>query len=512
MHANRPFPDRPEFKLTRSFALAAGVVLVATVLLLGGLYRFWAVDRLEAMAQSNNVAVAQILANDLWHGHADELDRLAALDPAALRASPEVASLREAILIHVKDASIFRVKIYDRHGHTIFSTEASQIGEDESDDEGFVSALAGSVASEFTDRNEFNSFDRDIADRDLLQSYIPVYADGPGSEVVSVFEIYDDVTAFLNAINRSLVWQTCIALLIAAAVYAMLLWVVNRGDRLLHRQHESALALAQNVARAEAANQAKSEFLANVGHELRTPLNAIIGFAEVIESEAFGPLGSARYRGYSHDIRESGQQLLAVINNILELTKIELGKTDIQIDLIELPRLVAGLVQMLEVPLRTAKLTLTTEIEDDLPTIRTDSGKLRQVLLNVLSNAIKFTPPGGTVRLRVWADREERCRIAIEDTGIGMAPETMPIALAPFGQVDSSLARKYEGTGLGLPLAKRYMELLGGSLEIASDLDKGTRVTLILPPGVRVAAAENSPAAAVGIEAGAPAMRQAAAG
>ena len=331
MNATRSHPDRPQFKLTRSFALAAGVVLVATVLLLGGLYRFWAVSRLEAMAQSNNVAIARILANDLWHNHTDALERLARLDPDALGASPEVAELREAILVHIKDASVFRVKIYDREGHTIFSTEASQIGEDEGDDEGFVSALAGKVASEFTDRHEFNSFDGDIADRDLLQSYIPVYRDGAGSAVVNVFEIYDNVTAFLGDINRTLVWQTVIALLLAAVVYGTLLGIVNRGDRLLRRQHESALALAQNVARAEAANQAKSEFLANVGHELRTPLNAIIGFAEVIESEAFGPIGNARYRGYSHDIRESGQQLLSIINNILDLTRIEAGKADIQL-------------------------------------------------------------------------------------------------------------------------------------------------------------------------------------
>jgi len=511
MNGSSSHPDRPQFKLTRSFALAAGVVLVATVLLLGGLYRFWAVSRLEAMAQSNNVAIARILANDLWHNHADALERLARLDPDALGASPEVAGLREAILVHIKDASVFRVKIYDRQGHTIFSTEASQIGEDEGDDEGFVSALAGRVASEFTDRHEFNSFDGDIADRDLLQSYIPVYRDGAGSAVVNVFEIYDDVTAFLNDINRTLVWQTVIALLLAAVVYGTLLGIVNRGDRLLRRQHESALALAQNVARAEAANQAKSEFLANVGHELRTPLNAIIGFAEVIESEAFGPIGNARYRGYSHDIRESGQQLLSIINNILELTRIELGKADIQLGPLELPRLVAGLTQMLEVPLRTGKLTLLTEIEDDLPSLQTDSGKLRQVLLNVLSNAIKFTPPGGTIRLRAWADRDDRCRIVVEDTGIGMAPETLPVALAPFGQVDSSLARKYEGTGLGLPLAKRYMELLGGALEIASDLSKGTAVTLVLPRGTRVRASEDT-AAAAGIDAPASAIGQAAAG
>ena len=129
----------------------------------------------------------------------------------------------------------------------------------------------------------------------------------------------------------------------------------------------------------------------------------------------------------------------------------------------------------------------------------------------MLSNAIKFTPPGGTIRLRAWADRDDRCRIVVEDTGIGMAPETLPVALAPFGQVDSSLARKYEGTGLGLPLAKRYMELLGGALEIASDLSKGTAVTLVLPRGTRGRASEDT-AAAAGIDAPASAIGQAAAG
>src|SRR5262249_7103607 len=163
---------------------------------------------------------------DLWHERGDDLQTLSALNPSLIASRPEVAGLRDAITARIDGASIFRVKIYDQHGHTIFSTDPAQIGEDKGDDDGVVSALSGVVASEFADRDEFSAFEKTTADRDLLSSYVPVYRNGPGSEIIGVFEIYDDVTLFMKDINRTLAWQAVIAIVLSGAVYGVLLWIV----------------------------------------------------------------------------------------------------------------------------------------------------------------------------------------------------------------------------------------------------------------------------------------------
>jgi signal transduction histidine kinase len=234
-------------------------------------------------------------------------------------------------------------------------------------------------------------------------------------------------------------------------------------------------------AAAEAASRAKSEFLANMSHELRTPLNAIIGFSDILKAEMFGALGASQYRDYAHDINSSGVHLLGIVNSILDLTKAEAGKLEVMLDDVDLTQVVRQAERMMAAQADKARVLLSVRLpEDGELMLTTDERKVRQVLLNLLSNAVKFTPAGGSVTLRVLRGQSD-VAIEVADTGIGMAPEDIPKALAPFGQVDGSLARRYEGTGLGLPLAIRFVEAVGGTLALDSTPGRGTTVTVRLP-------------------------------
>jgi two-component system, cell cycle sensor histidine kinase PleC len=231
--------------------------------------------------------------------------------------------------------------------------------------------------------------------------------------------------------------------------------------------------------RAEGASQAKSEFLANMSHELRTPLNAINGFSEIMTSELYGPLGDARYREYARDILSSGQHLLALINDILDMSKIEAGKMSLRFEPVSLEEIAEDALRLVRNRADTAGLTLSLDFVR-LPDVEADYRAVKQVLLNLLSNAIKFTPRGGSVRIRAER-RDDRIRMSVEDTGIGISAEDLERLARPFEQVESQHAKTQQGTGLGLALTKALVEMHGGLLELQSAPGQGTTASFALP-------------------------------
>ena len=232
---------------------------------------------------------------------------------------------------------------------------------------------------------------------------------------------------------------------------------------------------------AVAANRAKSEFLANMSHELRTPLNAIIGFSEVLRDELFGPLGQERYQDYATDIHSSGVHLLNVINDILDVAKAEAGKLELSEEAVRVDELVDGVLRLVKERAHNNDVALIVSVPENLPDIKCDPLKMKQILINLLSNAIKFTLPNGEVILSAGIMDTGEFYFEIRDTGIGMAKESIPLAMQAFTQVDSSLDRKYEGTGLGLPLVKMLTNLHGGQFELDSELGVGTTARVRLP-------------------------------
>jgi signal transduction histidine kinase len=232
---------------------------------------------------------------------------------------------------------------------------------------------------------------------------------------------------------------------------------------------------------AEAASRAKTEFLANMSHELRTPLNAIIGFAEIIADDVLGPGAGQRYKAYARDICASGMHLLDVINQVLDMSKIEAGRFELREEPIDIAELSAKALRLVEPMAREAGVAVTLNVPPELPPVTADGRGIRQILLNLLSNAIKFTPAGGTVGLGALIDDRGDMVIAVSDTGIGMAQEDIPTALAPFGQIGGPMTRERTGTGLGLPIVKATAELHGGSIAIESSPGAGTTVRVRLP-------------------------------
>ncbi|MGA7199515.1 sensor histidine kinase [Roseiarcus sp.] len=252
-------------------------------------------------------------------------------------------------------------------------------------------------------------------------------------------------------------------------------------DSLIAELEQAKLNSDEARRRAESANLAKSRFLATMSHELRTPLNAILGFSEVMQGELFGPHGVPAYKEYSNDIHVSGQHLLMLINEILDLSRVEAGRYELNEEPVSLREVVEDCCRLLAMRARSRNLVVTEALEPELPCIWADERAVRQATLNLLTNAIKFTPPGGSVVVKVGWTRSGGQYVSIRDTGPGIPPDEIPVVLSSFGR--GSLAHKNaeEGTGLGLPIVKGLIELHGGQFRLTSKLRQGTEAVVIFP-------------------------------
>ncbi len=287
-------------------------------------------------------------------------------------------------------------------------------------------------------------------------------------DTVSVEKAYD--AGATDFISKPLQWP----------VFRHRVRYMLRSARALDELRRSQAALIAAREKAEVANRAKTEFLANMSHELRTPLNAVIGFSTLMRDRTLGPLHD-KYAEYANLMCEAGTHLLTIVNDILDIARAEAGKLELREDDIDLASLVSQTSNFIREQAAKVGVTFTTKAADHLPVFYGDPVKLRQILLNLLGNAVKFTPSGGQIVLSVDRSADGGVIIEVADTGIGIPEDKMELALSPFGQIDSKLSRKFEGTGLGLPLTKRLVELHGGSLKIVSVTAEGTIVSVLLP-------------------------------
>jgi PAS domain S-box-containing protein len=249
----------------------------------------------------------------------------------------------------------------------------------------------------------------------------------------------------------------------------------------ISQRKKAEMALKDAKVESDLANRAKSEFLANMSHELRTPLNAIIGFSEIIKNEVFGPVGQKEYNEYASDIYSSGRKLLKVINEILDVSKIEAGERQLNESVVNLGNAVQSCVALVMPKAETSHLVIENLIDEATPQLIGEELAIKQMMLNLLSNAVKFTAESGHIIISHELDNEHNLRINVTDTGIGMSDDEIKKALMPFGQIDSAHARANSGTGLGLTLVTSLLKLHGGRLDIQSEKGKGTTVSMIFP-------------------------------
>jgi two-component system cell cycle sensor histidine kinase PleC len=316
--------------------------------------------------------------------------------------------------------------------------------------------------------------------RTMLQVIAPLTRTG-GTAPDALVEFYIDLSAQSAQMGDSLYTLIGGMVGIFTLLIAVLLITASRAEGVITKQHEVNMELIAAAAQAEAQSRDKSQFLASVSHELRTPLNAIIGFSDIVRSEAKERMEKV-HQEYIDDINASGKHLLSLINDILDFSKAEAGKLQIEWAETDATKVIRNSLRMVMPRAETAQVTLVEDIPIGHLVIVTDAKKLKQVLLNLLSNAVKFTPAGGEVRCHAWHDVVTGAlNIEVRDTGIGIAPKDISRVMTPFGQVDSALSRKYEGTGLGLPLSKKFVESMGGTFTIESQLNVGTSVTINIP-------------------------------
>ncbi|NQU61616.1 MAG: HAMP domain-containing histidine kinase [Rhodospirillales bacterium] len=480
------------FRLLRYYSVASGLALLVVVVVLVAIYRQASLASIVETVESENVAMSQALANAIWPKFSDYVTVGAPEDGDALRARPETLEIHAAAKSLVAGLSVVKIKIYRLNGLSIYSSDPSQIGKIQSYNKASIaSARRGVPASEFRFRPEFNGINGPLSDRHIVGSYIPVR--GKSGKIEAIFELYSDATNRVEVVSSDVKWLSIGLVWAFGLLYGVLFIIVRRADKIIKSQyadlrHEigNRLSAQQRLQRAleeaEHANKSKSDFLAHMSHELRTPLNSILGFSETMDQEVFGKLGDKKYVEYAKDIHRSGSHLLQLINEVLDVSKVEAGAMEMNESNVDLNDTMKECAALMKDEAKKVGIKLNLSVPKYLPEFRGDDLRLKQIFLNLLSNAIKFTPTGGEITLEAGLEESGSLKIAVADTGIGIEAEDLQRILLPFEQVEDHMNRKTPGTGLGLALTKALTELHGGKLSLESEFGVGTKVTLRFPP------------------------------
>ena len=501
------------FAYLRYFAVISFVIVSIAAVALGFYFRNAATEDLSDLVLKNNKVLVQGFINNIWQDHR-MVQMLKLFDQHEIpqdqwhryRGYKELyEKFSNDVFQYFEETPIVQATILTATGDRVFTmTQGRILAEKDPNsvqvDDGAIALQArdkashGNIASELHTNASFELANGVRKEGSLMQiivpimseNYIPVVSDPNYNDkkqhIEGVVEIYYDITRQWQQVHYFQYLTTAAIIGIFLGLIIALVLVASRAESIITKQHEANVELAAQAASAEAENQNKSQFLANISHELRTPLNAIIGFSEIIKNEVLGPLDNKQYQDYVKDIHQSGVHLLSLINDILDYSKAEAGKLDLNIEEVDITKLIVTSMRLVSPRAEQAQVKLIEEVPKDHYIIKTDAKKFKQIMLNLLSNAVKFTPPAGQVKVSLWQNVVDgSISVEVKDSGIGIAPKDISRALAPFGQVDSALSRKYEGTGLGLPLTKKFVEIMGGNFQIQSEESVGTTITFTLP-------------------------------
>lgn len=348
-------------------------------------------------------------------------------------------------------------------------------------DQALAEAFLGKTRHVLVSRAILTDKDNNTFEQSFINSYIPIInvTEDSHFKIDSVINITTDITEQWDNIIliEKRIFITFVVVFLVFFIIVM--YNTNYAQRIINKQFETNKLLAEAKLKAETESSAKTEFLANISHELRTPLNAIIGFSEIMIAETYGKIENHQYKDYINDINNSGKHLLSVINDILDFSKASADRLSVDKVELDLNKLAMSSMRFVKPRADEASVKLIENMPKQHIIIHADPKRLKQALLNLLSNSVKFTPPEGSVTLSIKVNKVKKLvYIIVEDTGIGMSDKDIPKALSSFGQVDNKLSRRYEGTGLGLPLTKKLVELMNGKFDLQSFPGKGTTIIL----------------------------------
>jgi signal transduction histidine kinase len=461
---------RLPLRLTRRFAIVCAVALLVAAGLLSLLYATFATRELEETAQRNNVAITRLFEASIIRGSNLFADNMV----ESLRNPAALAAMHEEVVAHMQGTPVVKVKIYNADGVTIFSTEATQIGEEKIGDEGVESALAGKVASELTYSGTYSSFENTVEHADLLSSYVPIRSKGLSGTVVGVFEVYSDVSSIVNLISRTQVLLTAAVIFVFALVFSALVWAVGHSDRIIRRQHEQAVALAFS---------ALGRMTGGLAHDLNNLLTIVIGNLETVEAKV--PSGDKQIERPIANIRDAAwraTQLARSLTAVARRRPLEAGDHDVN-------RLVTEMLPLIRSSIGPT-VKMSTELEPGELSVSMDANDFGNVVLNLVINGRDALQGrhGGQIVLRTHRRRlqageqpqlpaGEYATLEVSDTGSGMEPDVVKRAFEPFFTTKG----RDQGTGLGLAMVRGYAEQLKGTAEIESRVGAGTTVRLYLP-------------------------------
>lgn len=470
------------FRLQRYFTITSLAAFILIAILLGYFFRTLAIADLIDANESKNVAITQTFANFFWPEFTTFVNEAAALSAAELQGHARTQELYDAVQTQMQGLSVVKIKVYNLDGLTVFSTEREQIGEDKSDNIGYLSARKGEVASELTFRDTFSAFEQIIEDRNVFSSYVPIY--GPSGTVEGVFEVYDDVTPLVQRLEQTQRTIVLGVITILAVLYIILFTIMRRADSIIRQQYtelqQNEVALRQAHDEALAASQIKTKLLANVSHDMRSPLNAIMGYTEMLREGVYGELTARQYQAAGEIIGGTGQ-LLNFVNNLLDQAQLETGKIKLNVKSFTPQALLDDIHLLLDAQAKARSVPFTSDVAADMPaTVDGDRYWLRQILVNLVSNALKFTAEG-YVHLHVFRYDGAHWAVQVVDTGKGIPPAMLSKVFEAFEQGDVSPDGIYAGSGLGLSIVKELVMLMAGEVQVSSEEGQGSTFTVILP-------------------------------
>ncbi len=484
-------------QIIRASFIGLFIAILASILF----YRYFTINNiiLDSIIKDNNKIVSYYI-NNIWDNYDNKTNSLKFTNIEDAIQSKNFRDFTSSSINYLRTLPKAKISILNNEGDEYLTTNPDQIIVDAPSDilgqillkldyfflkssryqTSIASMLNGQTSHNFIINARMESSQGQTKPQVFVESFFPIsnptidqFAIGGGVRIVTnITPEWEKINYFGRRISAFLLG-------VFLVFFAIIIFNTHHAQKVIDQQVANNKFLEEAKTRAESESSAKTQFLANVSHELRTPLNAIIGFSEMILTEAYGKLEHKQYLEYIHDINNSGKHLLSVINDILDFSQAAAEKLKVDVIEVDATKLASSSLRFVKPRADDAKVQLIEKLPPEHIVIKADPKRLKQALLNLLSNSVKFTPENGSVTLELIQNIQDKIvSIKVVDTGIGMEEKDIPKALSSFGQIDNKLSRKYEGTGLGLPLTKKLVELMGGKFEITTKLGVGTTVTI----------------------------------